>query len=107
MLQAAIREGQQRSIEGALGVLQYGVVLVDVLHDFRVELVLLKKNKKTLKLKNFHNKLTHCRKNLGTKSVCVCVRGDREVDPTLVRIQLWRVSKRRKGQLMTRQTTLA
>lgn len=105
MLQAAIREGQQRSIEGALGVLQYGVVLVDVLHDFRVELVLLGKKTKTFKLKNFHNKLSHCRKNLGTESVCV--RGDREVDLTLVRIQLWRVSKRRKGQLMTRQTTLA
>lgn len=41
MLQAAIREGQQRSIQGALGVLQDGIVLVDVLHDFRVEFILL------------------------------------------------------------------
>ena len=42
MLQAAIREGQQRSIQGVLGVLQYGIVPVDVLHYFRVELVLLR-----------------------------------------------------------------
>ena len=42
MLQAAVGEGEQRSIKRALGVLQDGVVLVDVLHHFRVELVLLK-----------------------------------------------------------------
>lgn len=44
MLQATIREGQQRSIQGALGVLQYGIVLVDVLHYFRVEFILLEQN---------------------------------------------------------------
>lgn len=42
MLQAAVGEGQQRSIQGALGVLQDGIVLVDVLHYLRVELILLK-----------------------------------------------------------------
>lgn len=42
MLQAAIGEGQQRSVQRALGVLQDRIVLVDVLHHFRVELVLLK-----------------------------------------------------------------
>ena len=42
MLQAAVGEGQQRSVQGALGVLQDGIVLVDVLHHLGVELVLLK-----------------------------------------------------------------
>lgn len=42
MLQAAIGEGKQWGIQGALGVLQNRVVLVDVLHYLRVELVLLK-----------------------------------------------------------------
>lgn len=42
MLQAAIGEGQQRSVQGALGVLQDGIVLVDVLHYLGVELILLK-----------------------------------------------------------------
>lgn len=41
MLQAAVGEGQQRSVQGALGVLEDGIVLVDVLHHLRVELVLL------------------------------------------------------------------
>lgn len=42
MLQAAIGEGQQRGVQWALGVLQDGIVLVDVLHHLRVELILLK-----------------------------------------------------------------
>lgn len=42
VLQAAIGEGQQRGVQGALGVLQDGIVLVDVLHYLRVELILLK-----------------------------------------------------------------
>lgn len=42
VLKAAIGEGQQWSIQGALGVLQDGIVLVDVLHYLRVELILLK-----------------------------------------------------------------
>lgn len=41
MLQAAVRKGQQRSVQGALSVLQDGVVLVDVLHYLWVELILL------------------------------------------------------------------
>lgn len=41
VLQAAVGEGQQRSVQGALGVLEDGIVLVDVLHHLRVELVLL------------------------------------------------------------------
>lgn len=46
MLQAAVGEGQQRSVQGALGVLQDGIVLVDVLHYLGVELILLQyKNK--------------------------------------------------------------
>lgn len=58
MLQATIGEGQQRSIQGALGVLQYGIVLVDVLHYFRVEFILLGKKKKKEKERcYFHNKL--------------------------------------------------
>lgn len=69
MLQAAIREGQQRSIQGALGVLQYGIVLVDVLHYFRMELILLEKK---FKFNYFHNKLTHCGKNFRTESLSVC-----------------------------------
>lgn len=48
VLQATIREGQQRSIQGALGVLQYGIVLVDVLHYFRVEFILLEKKIKVM-----------------------------------------------------------
>ena len=51
VLQAAVGEGQQRSVQGALGVLQDGIVLVDVLHNLRVELILLKytsEKKKTL-----------------------------------------------------------
>lgn len=70
MLQAAIREGQQRSVQGALGVLQYGIVLVDVLHYFRVELILLGKKKK-IKFNYFHDKLTHCGKNFRTGSLSV------------------------------------
>lgn len=42
VLQAAVGEGQQRSVQGALGVLEDGIVLVDVLHHLRVELVLLR-----------------------------------------------------------------
>lgn len=42
MLQAAIGEGQQRGVQWALGVLQDGIVLVDVLYHLRVELILLK-----------------------------------------------------------------
>lgn len=42
MLQAPIGEGQQRGIQGALGVLQDRIVLIDVLHHLRVELILLK-----------------------------------------------------------------
>lgn len=44
VLQAAVGEGQQRGIEGPMDVLQDGIVLVDVLHHLRVELVLLKDN---------------------------------------------------------------
>lgn len=42
MLQVAVGEGQQRGVQGALGVLENGVVLIDVLHYLRVELILLK-----------------------------------------------------------------
>lgn len=41
MLQAAVGEGKQRSVQGTLGVLQDGIVLVDVLHYLGVELILL------------------------------------------------------------------
>ena len=41
MLQAAEGEGQQWGVQGAMGVLQDGVVLVDVLHHLRVKLVFL------------------------------------------------------------------
>lgn len=53
MLQAAVGEGQQRSVQGALGVLQNGIVLIDVLHYLGVELILLKYNKG--KMKYCHN----------------------------------------------------
>lgn len=80
MLQATIREGQQRSIQGALGVLQYGIVLVDVLHYFRVELILLEKKN----VSYFNNKLKHCSKNFSSPpesqlechQLRVSVRGD-------------------------------
>lgn len=42
VLQAAVGEGQQRGVQGSLGVLQDGVMLVDVLHHLGVELILLK-----------------------------------------------------------------
>lgn len=71
MLQAAIREGQQRSIEGALGVLQYGVVLVDVLHDFRVELVLLGKKTKNIQVEKLSQQTLTLQKELGDRE-CVC-----------------------------------
>lgn len=71
MLQAAIREGQQRSIEGALGVLQYGVVLVDVLHHFRVELVLLGKKNKNIQVEKFSQQTLTLQKELGDRE-CVC-----------------------------------
>lgn len=49
MLQAAVGEGQQRSVQGALGVLQDGIVLVDVLHYLWVELIFLQyKNKQNI-----------------------------------------------------------
>lgn len=43
VFQAAVREGQQGGIQGALGVLQDGVVLVDIIYHLRVKLVLLEK----------------------------------------------------------------
>lgn len=93
MLQATIREGQQRSVQGALGVLQYGIVLVDVLHYFRVELILLEKKK----LSYFHNKLKHCSKNFSSppesqlecQQLRVCLSGVIRVELAGVRIHLW------------------
>lgn len=101
MLQAAIREGQQRSIQGALGVLQDGIVLVDVLHDFRVEFILLEIDSSAI---IFTIKSHTAVRTLGLR---VCLSGVIGDDLTTVRIQLWQVSKQRKGQLMAQQTTLA
>lgn len=94
VLQATIREGQQRSVQGALGVLQYGIVLVDVLHYFRVEFILLEKKNQSYVIFTINLNLRRLSKV-------------NEVEPTRVRIQLWRVSKQRKGQMMTQQTTRA
>lgn len=56
MLQAAVGEGQQRSVQGTLGILQDGIVLVDVLHYLRVKLILLKYTSE--KKKNIHVMIT-------------------------------------------------
>lgn len=72
VLQAAIREGQQRSIQGALGVLQDGIVLVDVLHDFRVEFILLEIDSSAI---IFTIKWHTAVRTLGLR-VCLSVRGD-------------------------------
>lgn len=66
-------------------------------------------------LSYFHNKLKDCRKNFSSlpeselecRELRVCLSGVIRVQLARVRIHLWWVSKQRKGQLMTQQTTLA
>lgn len=124
MLQAAVGEGQQRSVQGTLGILQDGIVLVDVLHYLRVKLILLKY---TSEKKNIHVMITSTytvkntllcafympAANLETSqwvrwlTGSVCLSRVTGVDLTRVTIQLWQLSKQQEGQVMTQQTALA
>lgn len=112
MLQAAIWEGQQRSIQGTLCVLEDRVVLVDMLHYLWVELVLLKDPTNKKNVNNLSYSFNMLEVNLEASQwvgdwVCVCLSGVTRVDLTRVTIQLWQLSKQQEGQVMTQQTTPA
>lgn len=116
MLQTAIRERQQRSIQGALGVLEDGVVLVNMFHYLRIKLILLRTQvRKWAVVITSVNCWKHdfvfsqCFWTQPEGTVWVCVRLLRltEVGSTRVTIQLWQLSKQQEGQVMTQQSTLA
>lgn len=113
---ASIWERQQGSIQGALCVLQDGVVLVDVLHHLGVELILLSTKIKNCEDWDVNNStaqnnilcfLMFARVSLRGVSECtadcVCLSGVIEVDLNSVTIPLWQLSKQREGHTMTWQ----